>query len=314
MLARAVAVSLLAAACSGPAHHAAAPQTLVTARGIAPTVGEDAKVAPTGSPIERYLAGDRTFGAHPIDAPACEAAAWDATAVALGLHGSARVPRTATFAGTDITVGAMLDGITRDLQAVMTALRDAGRSDLGDHHVCIVAASGVGPALSTSNGFIAFDPLEILAMNTLIPDAERSMYSGTTALAHEFAHQIQYRYGDPFAGERTVRHSELAADCMGTAFVAMQWPSGWITDEIERGAVGALQAYADVKFASTLHHGTRPDRGRMAKDGVALVAAARAEKRALDLGTIKQRCEDAVRAWDASQVLTPPDQLWGGTE
>ena len=25
-------------------------------------------------------------------------------------------------------------------------------------------------------------------------------------------------------------------------------------------------------------------------------------------------CEAAVRAWDASMVLTPPDQLWGGTE
>jgi hypothetical protein len=94
----------------------------------------------------------------------------------------------------------------------------------------------------------------------------------------------------------------------------MQWPGGWITDEIERGAVGALQAFADVKFASTLHHGTRVDRGRMARDGVALVAAARKDQRALDLGTIKGRCEDAVRAWDAEQPLTPPDQLWGGTE
>lgn len=315
MLARAVAVSLplLAAACGGPTHQAA-PTPLVTARGVGPAVGDGTAAAPTGSPIDRYLAGDRTFGAHGIDEPVCDAAAWDATAIALGLDGSARVPAGATFAGTDITVGAMLTGIARDLHAIMLALRDAGGSDLGDHHVCVVAATGVGPGLSTSNGFIAFDPLEILAMNTLIPDAERSMYSGTTAFAHEFAHQVQYRYGDPFAGERTVRHTELAADCMGTAFVAMQWPGGWITDEIERGAVGALQAFADVKFASTLHHGTRFDRGRMARDGVALVAAARKDQRALDLGTIKGRCEDAVRAWDAEQPLTPPDQLWGGTE
>ena len=32
------------------------------------------------------------------------------------------------------------------------------------------------------------------------------------------------------------------------------------------------------------------------------------------MDTLKGRCEDAVRAWDAEQPLTPPDQLWGGTE
>ena len=140
------------------------------------------------------------------------------------------------------------------------------------------------------------------------------MYSVTVAFAHELAHQIQYWYGDPFDGDKTVRRTELAADCMGTTFVAMTQPDGWIMGQVEKGAVGALQAYADLKFRSKGHHGTRVDRGRMAQGGIALVAASRQGGAALDLGVIKNGCEEAVRAWDASMPLTPPDQLWGGEE
>ena len=187
----------------------------------------------------------------------------------------------------------------------------------GKIYVVATGTVGVVVALVWSGAaalVVALGLAAILAMNELIPDAERSMYSVTVAFAHELAHQLQYWYGDPFADDKTVRHTELAADCMGTAFVAMAQPDGWIMAEVERGAVGALQAYADLRFKSASHHGTRVDRGRMAHDGIAMVEAARRGGPALDLGTIKEGCEAAVRAWDASMVLTPPDQLWGGTE
>lgn len=271
--------------------------------------------APAASPLERYLAGDRTFGVFPIaDAARCDAPSWSATAAALGMGDSVLLPPGTVLVGTTVTVGAMTGGIVDDLGAILVALRDAGGSDIDGHHVCVVPAAGVGVALSTGNGFIAFEPAAILQMNDLIPDAERTMYSASVAFAHELAHQIQYWYGNPFADDKSVRRTELAADCMGSAFVAMTRPSGWIMDEVERGAVGALQAYADLKFRSKAHHGTRYDRARMAHDGIGVVAASRRDAATLDLATIKNACEAAVLAWDASQTLTPPDQLWGGTE
>ena len=307
------------AACPGRGPHPApgprAAPLVTELRGVGAIAPADAAAAPAQAPLERWLAGDRTFGVYSVhDAAHCDVASWTATAPALGLADSIVLPPATVLVGTTVTVGAMTDGVVADLQQIMVALRAAGGSDIDGHHVCVVPGAGVGVALSTGGGFIAFEPAAILAMNELIPDAERSMYSVTVAFAHELAHQLQYWYGDPFADDKTVRHTELAADCMGTAFVAMAQPDGWIMAEVERGAVGAPQAYADLRFKSASHHGTRVDRGRMAHDGIAMVEAARRGGPALDLGTIKEGCEAAVRAWDASMVLTPPDQLWGGTE
>lgn len=266
------------------------------------------------SPADRFAAGDRTFGVFPIhDAAHCDATSWDATAAALGFEATL-LARDVGLRGTTVTVGAMTDGVVGDLAPILAALRDAGGSDIDGHHLCIVPAAGVGVAVSTSNGFIAFEPAAIIAMNDLVPDAERTMYGGPVVFAHEFAHQIQFWYGNPFTGDKSMRRTELGADCMGAAFVAMTQPAGWITEQVEKGAVGALQAYADVKFRSVQHHGTRVDRARMAAAGVGLVTAGRAREETLDLAAIKVGCERAVTDWDASQVLTPPDQLWGGTE
>lgn len=313
-----LAALLLVAACPGkgpPSTPSRAPLTTrALALGEAGTPGVTPAVAAGGtSPLERWLAGDRTFGVFAIDDARCDAAAWPVTAAAIGLGGAEIQPRARALGGV-ATVGSMTDGVVTDLAAIFTALRDFGDSDIDGHHVCIVPSSNVGVALSTGSGFIAFVPDAIIAMNDLIPDSERTMYSATVAFAHELAHQLQFWYGDPFSGDKTARRTELAADCMGTAFVAMTHPDGWIRDEVEKGAAGALQAYADLKFASKSHHGTRVDRGHMAHEGIALVAAAQGGGAALGVGPIKLGCEQAVRAWDASHELTPPDQLWGGTE
>ena len=241
-------------------------------------------------------------------------ASWDATAAALGLDGAQVLDRELTIGDTGVAVGAMADGVVDDLTPIMTALRDAGGSDIDGHHVCVVPATGVGVALSTSNGFIAFEPAAIIGINELVPDAERSMYSVVVVFAHEFAHQLQYWYGNPFEGDKSMRRTELAADCMGSAFVAMTQPSGWIMEQVHKGVVGALQAYADLKFRSVMHHGTHVDRAQLAHAGVELVTSRRAQQQPLDLATIKRTCDAAVEAWDASLTLTPPDQLWGGTE
>lgn len=305
-----LALALALVGCGGRTR--AADGLRVSARALGAGGGSGA-TAPGTSPLEKFLAGDRAFGVFPVHQPPCDRAAWAATAEALGAEGTILEP-DAGVPGATVSVGAVTTGVVTDLARVWTALRDGGGTDLDGQHVCVVPTPGVGPGLSTSNGFIAFDPVELLAMNQLVPDGERTMYSQPVAMAHELAHQLQYRYGDPFAGDKTVRHTELAADCMGTAFVAMLQPEGWIMDEVGKGAVGALQAYADVKFRSTLHHGTRADRARMAEDGLGLVAGARRQRRRLDLATLKTGCELAVRGWDASMPLTPPDQLWGGTE
>jgi hypothetical protein len=147
------------------------------------------------------------------DAAHCDVASWTSTA-----RSACRLDRCrrTVLVGT-VTVGAMADGVVGDLTPIMTALRDAGGSDIDGHHVCVVPATGVGVALSTSNGFIAFEPAAIIQINELVPDAERSMYSVVVVFAHEFAHQLQYWYGNPFEGDKSMRRTELAADCMGSA-------------------------------------------------------------------------------------------------
>ena len=314
-------VLLLLAACPGkgdrPARPTGGPALTTRAFGLGETseAGPAPEVAATGtSPTERWLAGQRTFGVFSIhDAAHCDAAAWPVTATALGLDGSVVLDPSTSLGGA-ATVGSMTGGVVADLGRIATLLRGFEDSDIGEHHLCVVPATGVGVAVSTGTGFIAFVPSAIIEMNERIPDAERSMYSSTVAFAHELAHQFQFWYGDPFRDDKSARRTELAADCMGSAFVAMTQPSGWIMDEVERGAAGALQAFADLEFRSKQHHGTRADRGRMAHEGIAMVAAARNGGPPLGLAPIKAGCEQAVRAWDESQPLTPPDQLWGGTE
>ncbi|HVV87544.1 MAG TPA: hypothetical protein VHE35_31100 [Kofleriaceae bacterium] len=309
------------AACHGGAHHAPAPPAPLSTiahrfDGGGATAAPSAAPAPTGtSPLEQYAAGDRTFGIFGIDdAVHCDLAAWAATAPNVGLADAVVLPPSAIIGDSTVTVGAMAGGVRDDLSRILAALRDLHDSDIDGHHVCIVPASGVGVAVSIPAGYIAFEPAAILQMNQLIPDSDRTMFSSEVAFAHEFAHQIQFWYGDPFDGDKSVRRTELAADCMGTAFVAMTEPAGWITDQVEKGAAGALQAYADLEFRSKLHHGTRFDRAHMAHEGVAIVTASRNGGPALGLASIKRGCEQAVRGWDASQPLTPPDQLWGGEE
>lgn len=297
-----------------PARPPTPPRAALLTRAAAELV-EVAAPAAGRSPAEKFAAGEHVFGVYSIhDADHCDLASWEATAPALGIADAVVLARSTGVGAAAVTVGAITDGVVDDLVPILTALRDGGGTDLDGHHVCVVPATGVGVALSTSNGFIGFEPAAILQMNELIPDSDRTMYSRGVAFAHEFAHQIQYWYGDPFDGDKSVRRTELAADCMGSAFAAMTQPSGWIMAEVEKGAVGALQAYADAKFRSVLHHGTRVDRGQMARAGIGLVTASRQAPAPLDLVTIKDRCERAVRDWDASMLLTPPDQLWGGTE
>ena len=313
-----VAMLLAAVSVACPGHPAPPRAPVRTALVTRAEPAPDAGPPPTTggrSPAEKFAAGELVFGVYTIhDAARCELASWDATAAALGLDGTQVLDRELTIGDTGVAVGAMADGVVDDLTPIMTALRDAGGSDIDGHHVCVVPATEVGVALSTSNGFIAFEPAAIIQINELVPDAERSMYSVVVVFAHEFAHQLQFWYGNPFAGDKSMRRTELAADCMGAAFVAMTQPSGWIMDQVHKGVVGALQAYADLKFRSVMHHGTRVDRGHMAHEGIALVAAAQGGGAALGVGPIKLGCEQAVRAWDASHELTPPDQLWGGTE
>jgi hypothetical protein len=319
-LAAAVPAITAVAACKGkPAARPATGALTTSAHGLEAAGGAGDAAAPddpalASSPLARFLAGDRTFGVFSIHDARCAADGWNATAPRLGLANSELLPPSAVLVGTDVTVGGMTGLVVDELAAIFAALAAFGDSDVDGHHVCVVPAAGVGVALSTGNGYIAFEPAAIVQMNEVIPDAERSMYSSTVAFAHELAHQLQFWYGDPFDGDKSVRRTELAADCMGSAFVALTQPSGWIMDEVERGAAGALQAYADLKFRSKLHHGTRVDRGKMAREGVAMVKRAREGGPALGVARLKHGCEAAVRAWDASLPLTPPDQLWGGTE
>jgi hypothetical protein len=104
-------------------------------------------------------------------------------------------------------------------------------------------------ALSSSMGFILFG-------RNLVHDVISRTGSGigvSAALAHEYAHQVQFSNGWMRPWESTQKTTELEADAFAGYYVALHWQ---IDSPTLDAYFQALSSFGDYAFNSPDHHGT----------------------------------------------------------
>lgn len=246
-------------------------------------------------PYLRYQSGNRVFGAfNGNDATKCSAFAANEYITTKDDQGNVlrsgfmADDRAAIKVGEkEITVGVLTNGILDTINLVMNKLVKHGDSDISGRHICVGFHDfGVENASSYMAGYIAVDPLLIVKFHNM---PGKSMSSEPAAILHEFAHQLQYWIGDPFANDvndasvGTERRSELAADCAATSMLRFFWDGlsedTWKTQE--DGIIRAIISVGDTHFDRQSHHGTSVERGLVARAGIKIIKRYRAENKTL---------------------------------
>lgn len=161
----------------------------------------------------------------------------------------------------------MLNTINR---AIQTLVRN-GDQEILNRRVCVGLYNyGEMNARSYPHGYILADPIVIGEMQNL---PNHTMFSDQQVYLHEFAHQLQFRYGNEFAGDRTSKRGELTADCIGSALLAASWQG--LNQEIlnmeSLGVVSSAERVGDRNINDPDHHGTPEERALMARAGFNLV-------------------------------------------
>lgn len=173
------------------------------------------------------------------------------------------------------------------------------------------AAQGAN-ATSFYVGYITIDPRVVSDMMNL---QVRSVFSSSQVIVHEFAHQLQYWYGNPFIGDNTVRRTELVADCTAAALHALRWAGLFqtkLTEEtwntIEPGIISAVVSEGDYEINNPNHHGTPQERGIAAEVGAGLVKnfiKSGNSNAGITGPTILGNCNQFVGTFDWSKVQKP---------
>jgi hypothetical protein len=129
-------------------------------------------------------------------------------------------------------------------------------------------------ALSDPRGFILFG--KWLASKTVIETRSELPIAGI--LAHEWAHQVQFRLGWMQQTEPTVRRTELEADMWSGLYMGMakQWAGAQLDAYFQ-----TLFQLGDYQFNSANHHGT-PNQ-RLAAGVTGLMVAQQVLNRAMSL-------------------------------
>jgi hypothetical protein len=153
------------------------------------------------------------------------------------------------------------------------ALTKLGDTEIQRRRVCVgIYNWGELNARSYSEGYILVDPIAIREMWSL---PNRTMFSDQQVYLHEFAHQLQFWYGNPFTGDATARRSELAADCVGSALLHLSW-RGLGRDFLSVEALGIVASadrVGDDDENSPNHHGTSAERKQAVVAGKNLIEA-----------------------------------------
>jgi len=224
------------------------------------------------TPSDRFHLGIREQGAQDINNPLhCSLQA------ARRVLGPAIIPNEALLSGIgakpNVEASFFVDGIQRSINRAIEALVSLGDREILERRVCVGLYNwGEMNARSYSLGYILVDPIAIKEMWNL-PD--RTMFSDHQVYLHEFAHQLQYWYGNPFQGEPTVRRSELAADCVASALLHVAW-RGLDMNMMSMAALGMIasaESVGDNHTTSPHHHGTAEERKRAVVAGKSLVDA-----------------------------------------
>lgn len=223
------------------------------------------------TPSERYHAGFREGGAQDINN-----AAHCSLSAAVRTVGGAIIPGNATLAniGTKPAPAQFFtDRIRQSVQRAIDKLAQLGDTEILDRRVCIGLYNWSElNARSYLMGYILVDPIAIREMWNL---PNRSMFSDEQVYLHEFAHQLQYWYGNPYAKDPTTKRSELAADCVASALLHVSW-RGLPTDLLSMEALGMIasaERVGDDDVSSPHHHGTSEQRKNAVIAGKNLVEA-----------------------------------------
>lgn len=149
------------------------------------------------------------------------------------------------------------------------ALHNLGIKDpAATHPVCVGLYNyGEFNAQSYSTGYILVDPSVVHEMYTF---PGRSMLSIDQVYLHEFAHQLQYWNGNEFENDKTARRTELAADCIGSALLAITW-SGLDAEILKMEGLGMIHSaelVGDDDVNNPDHHGTSKERKRAVEAGL----------------------------------------------
>lgn len=118
-------------------------------------------------------------------------------------------------------------------------------------------------ALSDPRGFILFG--KWLASKTIIETRSELPIAGI--LAHEWAHQVQFRYGWMQTGEPTVRRTELEADMWSGLYMGMA--KNWAGPQMS-AYFQALFNLGDYQFNNRNHHGTPNQRMSAGATGLSI--------------------------------------------
>ena len=86
----------------------------------------------------------------------------------------------------------------------------------------------------------------------------------SSVMAHEYAHQLQYRYGWRYRSERTARRMELEADFLAGVYIRFYARTRWAWRQFIR----TLESVGDFNFNSPGHHGTPAQRCRAGVMGI----------------------------------------------
>lgn len=112
---------------------------------------------------------------------------------------------------------------------------------------------GIRNALSSPQGFILFGIN--LTIGTILDTGSELPLAG--ALAHEWAHQVQFEFGWSDDGEPTVRSTELEADAFSGYYMGLA--KSWSGEEIDT-YFQTLFDLGDYQFNDPMHHGTPEER------------------------------------------------------
>lgn len=160
--------------------------------------------------------------------------------------------------------------------------------------ICIgLATMGKPNAISLDEGYIMADPRILFDVRQRTKFGD---FSDRVIFLHEFAHQIQFWSADPFAADKTVRRTELTADCMASAFLVLLWAKPGEDHQMTEQGLREVAASIGDYSAEEGHHGTPKERGAAATWGTNFILSRKKELfMKISVTEIRNACNEYVR-------------------
>lgn len=226
------------------------------------------------TPAAKFSQGIKLFGAYDVMGPNCSLpAALGSFTSEVGFYPNNHKLNYSPD-GKPLTVGFHVSMMTKILNDAFSIFTMAGDNRLSGRHVCLGMINyAKGPnAISHPQGYVLFDPR---FMFIVAREPGNNAAAVPTVLMHEFAHQLQFWFGDPFRADKSHRRTELAADCIAGAIQAMR---AAISPNLNfnayaSGIPASVAKLGDLNFEGVDHHGTDIERNTVAKFGVDAIVA-----------------------------------------